>query len=219
MNFSRRFFLIATILVFATCARHAYDATWKAPNTRYKDYNKILVVGVIQDTDLTQRRAMETHLVNDLHKLGYTAVSALAEFGAHGLASLAQEQTYQVLCNKGIDGMLTIALLNKSSEHAYVPAQVKYKSNLFYYNRILSYREMAADLNSPTLDSAAFQWESIFFDVTTLEPLYIVQTKYFAAHAIETEAQRYGKNIVSGMVDNKLLRKKAPVKADTVHAF
>ena len=50
---------------------------------------------------------------------GLIAVSALDEFGTGGLANLAQEETYVKLCNKGIDAVITIALLDGKKEKVF----------------------------------------------------------------------------------------------------
>src|SRR5215218_9243884 len=105
MNLLKHFFYVVLLLVLAACARHAYITTWKAPNITPRSFTKNLVVGVINDSDLTLRRIIEAHLVDDLDHLGYTAVSALAEFGPKGLSNLAQEETYRRLCDQGIDGV------------------------------------------------------------------------------------------------------------------
>ena len=109
-----------------------------------------MVVGIIKDSSTALRKKMETHLVNDFRSVGYDAVSALEEFGVGGLAGLEQEETYIKLCNKGIDAVITIALLDRNKEKFYVPARVKYYSNLYYYNRIWNYNTIQADLTSST---------------------------------------------------------------------
>jgi hypothetical protein len=179
-----------------------------------------MVVGIIKDSGVALRSQMEAHLVNDLKNLGYSAVSALSEFGKGGLANLEQEETYIKLCNKGIDAVITVALLDGKKEKFYVPARVKYYSNLYYYNRIWNYQIIQADLISPKEqyeESTQYTWESILFDLQTLSPVYTAQTKSFDPASTETMAHEYGKLIVANMVKNKVLVKKSffeePLKA------
>jgi hypothetical protein len=151
---------------------------------------------------------METHFVNDLKEIGYNAVSALAEFGEGGLKGLEQEETYVRLCNKGIDAIITIALLDRKKEKFYVPVRVKYYSNLYYYNRIWNYNIIQANLTTspPGKDSTTqYSWETILFDLQTLSPVYTIQTKSFDAASLTGMMQQYEKLIVSNMIKNKVI--------------
>ena len=215
--------LLLFLLVLIGCSTYRSASSWKVPGRFTKPYNKLLVVGIVHDSDLTLRQRMETHFIGELQDLGYTAVSALAEFGPNGLSNLAQEDTYLMLYSKGIDGVVTIALIDKRKEERFIPAQVVYRSSMYYYDRIWNYRKIRADVQNaalPGADAAAFRWESIFFDLTTLEPVFTIQTKSFEPLAAEEQAHRYGKTIIASMVKNKVLKKQPQqVKTDTVRAF
>jgi len=152
---------------------------------------------------------MEEHFVSELKTLGYNAVSSLEEFGAGGLQGLEQEETYVKLCNKGIDAVITIALLDKQKEHYYVPAKVKYYSSVYYYNRIWNYQKIQADPLSVGADSVNTQllWETILFDLTRLTPVYSAQTKPFDPALEGAMAHTYGEMLVAGMVKSKTLFK------------
>ena len=167
-----------------------------------------MVVGIIKDTGNSLREQMESHLVNDLKSIGYNAVSALNEFGENGLKGLEQEQTYVQLCNKGIDAVITIALLDSKKEKYYVPARVKYYSNLYYYNRIWNYNTIQADImaiKTSYEESTQFLWESIFFDLETLSPVYTVQTKTFDPVSLDAMSHEYGRLIIKDMLKKKML--------------
>ena len=182
-------------------------SSWKTGN-QSRPYTKIMVVGIIKDTNIALRKEMETHFVNDLKEIGYNAVSALAEFGEGGLKGLEQEETYVRLCNKGIDAIITIALLDRKKEKFYVPVRVKYYSNLYYYNRIWNYNIIQANLTTspPGIDSTTqYSWETILFDLQTLSPVYTIQTKSFNAASLTGMMQQYEKLIVSNMIKNKVI--------------
>jgi hypothetical protein len=167
-----------------------------------------MVVGIVKDTGLSLRQQMETHLVNDLKDIGYDAVSALDEFGEGGLGGLEQEQTYIKLCNRGIDAVITIALLDRRKGKIYVPAKVKYYSNLYYYNRIWNYNTIQADMsmiNGGYEEIPSFLWESIFFDLETLSPIYSVQTKTFDPVSLNSMSHEYGRLIIKDMFKKKIL--------------
>src|SRR4051812_6534323 len=96
------FLFIAAVAVWS-CAHGPVVTTWRATNTRHVKFNKILVAGIVQDTNIALSRQMEQEFVTKLKSMGSNAVSKIDEFGPHGLANLQQEQTYQKLCGQGID--------------------------------------------------------------------------------------------------------------------
>src|SRR5215207_7805818 len=104
--------VFSILVLFYSCSSSKIITSWKASNDP-RNYHKIMVVGIIKDSGVVLRSQMEAHLVNDLKNLGYNAVSALSEFGKGGLANMEQEDTYIKLCNKGIDAVITVALLDR----------------------------------------------------------------------------------------------------------
>jgi hypothetical protein len=201
------FQLLIIAFSLCSCTSSKVITTWKAADSP-RAYKKILVIGIIKDSSISLRKQMENHLVDDLKAVGYNAVSALEEFGKGGLQNLEQEQTYIKLCNKGIDAVVTIALLDRTREKFYVPAQVKYYSNLYYYNRIWNYSSIQADLIAATKnyeESTQYLWETILFDLQTLSPVYTVQTKTFDPDSLMEMGHEHGKLIVSKMLKDKII--------------
>ena len=205
------YFLII-ILTLCNCSSSKVITTWKESGNP-RDYKKILVIGIIKDSSISLRKQMEKHLADDLKIAGYNAVTALEEFGKGGLENLEQEQTYTKLCSEGIDAVITIALLDRKKEKFYVPAQVKYYSNLYYYNRIWNYNSIQADLTSSKdsyEESTQYLWETILFDLQTLSPVYTVQTKTFDPSSLREMGHEHGKLIVSKMLKDKILSSDHP---------
>ena len=199
--------LLIIVFTLYSCTSSKVITTWKAPGNP-GEYKKILVIGIIKDSSISLRKQMEKHLADDLRTAGYNAVTALEEFGKGGLENLEQEQTYVKLCNKGIDAVITIALLDRKKEKFYVPAQVKYYSSLYYYNRIWNYSSIQADLTAGAQnyeESTQYLWETILFDLQTLSPVYSVQTKTFDPNSLKDMGHEHGKLIVSKMFQDKVL--------------
>jgi hypothetical protein len=184
-----------------------------------------MVVGIIRDDSTILRKKMETHFVGDLKAVGYNAVSALEEFGEGGLGGLEQEETYNKLCQRGIDAVITIALLDRKKEKIYVPAKVKYYSNVYYYNRIWNYNIIQADLNSVGSIKGGYEentqlsWESVLFDLLTLSPVYTARTKTFDPASVETMAHEYGKMVVADLLKKKVIEKKEAIVSEPLRAF
>ncbi|MBL7743799.1 MAG: hypothetical protein JNN00_10035, partial [Chitinophagaceae bacterium] len=74
--------LISGTLVFflIACSSTRITSSWKADNITARQYNKILVLGLINEPDRTVREEMEQHLVGDLKDMGYNAICSCDEF-------------------------------------------------------------------------------------------------------------------------------------------
>jgi len=206
----------ALILFASGCSSSKLVTAWKSPGSITRPYKKIMIIGIVKDSAVAIRKQMETHLVDDLKTNGFNAVSALEEFGKGGLANLEQEETYIKLCDRGIDAIITVALLDRRKEKIYMPARVKYYSNLYYYNRIWNYNVIQADLISGKggyEESTQYLWETILFDLQTLSPVYTIQTKSFDPSSLNTMAHEQGKMILANMLKKRIL---IPPSADTV---
>jgi len=174
--------IIATcwvLLFFIGCVPQKTSTAWKAGYVVMPVHNKIMVIGIIKDNNDSLRARTETVLVGSLKELGYNAVSALQVFGPKGLSNLGEADTYIKLCNNGIDAVLTFALLDKMKQTKYRPAKVSAGTSHYYYNRIWNYPKMQADLSEPESPHGNYLWESILFDLNTLEPLSVIQTRPF----------------------------------------
>ncbi len=213
-------FFILSLLLLQSCSSPEATTIWKE-KPPLRNYNKIMIVGLVKDS-LSLRKWMEDYFVKELNTLGYKTVSALEEFGVGGLSNMEKEATYKKLCNKGIDAVLIIALLNNGKEHTGVSPQVKYHTGLYYYNRIINYKSIQAD-PAKSKDQAGekkkFFWEGILFDLQTLSPSYTVQTESFQASSTDSLAPKYGKVILSRLVKNKIVKPQVIVRIDSLQSF
>jgi len=201
---------LGTSLILAGCGAPVIKTTWKAQHNIQPIYNKILVVAITDEQDVTLRKQLEKTLSDDLMKLGYKVVSALEEYGPKGLAASSEAETYIKLRNTGIDAVITMALIDKDKE-VYQKQKKKYRypSN-YYYNRIWNYRQIQPEaIKDEDLVNKEFFWESILFDLKTLEPQSTMQTKPFTPDMTESKGKEYEKKIIHKMVKEKILRKQS----------
>ena len=199
--------LIILALLLAGCSTSGRITHWRTPDTYSMKHKKIMVVGIVKDSLL--RRQMEEHFAGDLKELGYISVSAIQQFGYDGLGKLSQEQTYTTLCDNGIDAVITIVLIDKSKEKAFGRQRFKTNLNSFYYNRIWNYFNMQSDQVQLTADPSNHHsfWETVFFDLSTLQTLYVARTNSFKFSSADTLAHEYGTALVKNMVKQKILYK------------
>lgn len=212
--------IAAAILFFivAGCGTSSrITSSWKAGNVQPKQYNKILVLGLINEPDRTIRENMEEHLVGDLKDLGYKAVCSCDEFNPKEFENMNEKQALDKLSNSGIDAVLTIVLLDKSKEKYYVPGRVYYSPYVIYHNRFWGYyRTMYDRVYTPgyyVADTKYF-WESNFYALDGKELLYSAQSQSFEPGSAQTPGHEYGQMIIKDMVKNNVLtnQKEIPKK-------
>jgi hypothetical protein len=183
---------------------------WKTDTQQLTPYNKIMVVGIIKEEDDSLRSQVESQMVDQLTALGYYAVSSLKEFGRYGLSNIGEEGTYLKLCDNGIDAVLTLALIdqaNKSYDKKGLNTKYTYT---YYYNRIWNYRKIQNDTgNSPVVHR--YRWESILFDLGSLQPQCVMQVKTPLDISSQHTAAVLSGYIISQMVNEKIIKKQKPL--------
>lgn len=205
----KRVYIITALIFFAGCSTSKITTSWKAPDIEHRVYEKIMVVGLINETDRQIQEKMENHFVNDLKDLGYEAVSSLATFGPKAMDSLTEEQVLAKMKAVNADAVVTIVLLDKEKERKYVPGKVTC-APYSYYSRFSNYRNsMRQRIYEPGyyITDTKYFWESNFYDMRTDKLLYSVQTASFDPDNAASLGHEYGQLIVKDMVKNKVLEK------------
>ena len=205
---------ILSVSFLLACSSSRITHSWRAETVTEKKYNKILVLGLNSETDINTRERMENHMIGDLFELGYTAVSGLKEYGPKSFRKMDEETLLEKLQNSGFDAVMTIVLLDKSKERNYVPGHVYNSPYNIYHRRLWGYYTTIYDrIYTPgyyTTNTRYF-WESNFYDLTTKELIYSVQTESFDPASSESLGHEYGRLIVKDMVKNNVLIKPATV--------
>lgn len=192
-------------LSLAGCMSSRVTTTWKSGQLAPGHYNKIMVVGIAPEQKDSLRLEIEKQLTEELTALGYNTVSYRAEFGRDGFSGLSEEATYLQLCNKGIDAVITLALIGEP-ERLNAPNKNRYTS-AYYYSRIWSYRNLAAGDNIN-------RWETILFDLSALEPRTVLQAKHTDATSSGNEVRAIVSGMIRKMTREKVLEKqKKPLPA------
>ncbi len=200
---------IFALLVMTGCSSSRITHSWKAEAIPQKNYDKIMVVGLILYNDRNLREKMENHLVGDLSERGYTAVSSLKEYGPKSFENMKEDEVIQKLHKSGVDAVVTIVLLDKKRERYYMPGRIhyspftKYQYNFPGYYNTLYDRVYSRDYYQ--MDTKYF-WESNFYSIHSNELLYSVQTESFDPDSAESLAHEYGKLIVTNLAKQQIIR-------------
>lgn len=108
-----KWILASSIVLLTACATSNITSSWIAPQTTLQHFNKILVLGLIRESDRNIQVSMEKHLMGDLRNLGYFALSSYEEYGPKAFNNMNEDEAINKLKNSGIDAVLTIVLLDK----------------------------------------------------------------------------------------------------------
>ena len=206
-------------LILAGCKSSHIIVAYESPTRPRQEYRRIVVAGIVNSENDKLRKKIEKAFADGLKELGYDAVPAFEEFGPAGIAEKSQEETYRKLCGKGIDAVITIALVDKSKEKTLrLRKSYGYPSN-YYYNRVWNYKNILADLTDKNnQNNSGYFWESILFDLLTLEAQCTIQTPSFKAIGEKSISRDFAKQIIRKMAREKVLIRKNSNK-DKLKAF
>ena len=150
-------------------------------------------------------------MTGDLVALGYQAVPAIQEYGPPSFREFEEGQLIKKPGKSGFDAVLTIVLLDKVREQSYVPGNVNYLPYGTYRRYLGGYYNTLQDrIFSPGyyVTNTKYFWESNFYDLSTGELMYSVQTESFDPASAESLGHQYGQMIVNNMVKKNVLVKK-----------
>jgi hypothetical protein len=203
-------FPLAALFLFS-CTANRLTSSWTASTAGVTTYQKIMVVGVIQNEDSLMRREMEAHMVSDLKSIGYNAVAFTESFGSNEFRLMRYDSVRKKLLEQGIDGVITINLLAKEKEQVYVKDKINVKPD---NTPLGSFWEapvtVKQDIGKPGyyVTNSQYYWESRFYDVSSVALLYAAQSTAFDVSSTQSLAHKYGKTIVNDLQKNYVLTAK-----------
>jgi hypothetical protein len=204
------------LLVFLiSCQPSKITQSWTAKNVTPKKYQKILVLGVLTETDNDLQIKMEDHLSGDLKELGYKAVAANKIFPAGTFVKGDTARAVAALNDKGFDAIMTIALLDKKKEQKYIPGHITYHTNQEQFNRFdRYYNNMSDRIFTPGYytEETKYFWENNFYDLKDKKLIYSTRTRSFDFTSKNILAHTYGLLMVNSLVGKNILIK--PETAD-----
>jgi hypothetical protein len=145
---------------------------------------------------------MEEHVAGDLRRLGYNAIKSIGVFDALEFTKTEDKDALLQFREKGIDGILTIVLLNKTTEGFFMPGSLYHLLTEYYST--LYYGLYAPDFYQ---ESTKYAWETSYYDVASGSRIYAVQTTTFQPLSIEKLSHEYGRTVVKCMLKHKVIRK------------
>jgi len=201
--------LLSVIFLLTACSSVTkITSVWKSPEANQHRVSKILVIGIIRESDRRIRERMETHMVGDLKDLGYDALSAYDKYGPKSFEGLNEKEVLEQLRGDSIDAVITVVLLDKKKERYYVPSRMVSTPYVMtqdhfwgYYQSLITRVYMPGYFEV----SERYFWESNLYDIPSNKLLFSVQTQSFAPGSTEQLAHQYGQKIVRSMMKNNVL--------------
>lgn len=195
--------LILSLLLTA-CGSTYITSSWKAANVPPAKFKKLVVIALVGNEEKNARQLIERHTVDDLKSHGYNAVCSCEEYSPEAFKGLNEKEAIAKLREEGVDGILTIVLLDMKQKKIYVPGRaVNYPVFWDYYHTI--YDQVYT--KGYYTENTKYFWESNLYDLSANQLLYSIQSQSFDPETTEKLAHEYGKKIVRKLMKNAVLIK------------
>ncbi len=197
--------------LFAACSSTHVTSSWKSPEASAVNLSvkKIMVVALLPEGQRELQKTMEKQMVDDLTSKGISAVSAYEQYGPKYFPR-NEERAIDKMHAAGVDGVLTVVLLDKNKERRYTPGTSRFAPVGFYRNWFGYYSTVYGRVYEPGYYSSAtkFYWESNLYDLSPDKLLYSAQSESFDPSSISRLAGDYSNKIVADMTKQGLVAKR-----------
>jgi hypothetical protein len=203
------FLMAAGLLSMTACTSTKLTSSWKTPDARLQQENKIMVIALVPAKERNLRVLMEDNLVSELKKEGYNAVSAYATYGPDDQLGKGDEKAaLKKFRNSDVDQVMTIAMVDKSQEKKYVPNYGAY--GYPYYGGFWPYyRGWYGRMYDPGYYqvNTTYQWDTNLYDLKEKKLLYNAQTDAVDPPTAYRQAYLFARQIVKDMHKQQLIAK------------
>jgi hypothetical protein len=199
------------LIFLFSCTSTQVVSSYKDESAPAKQYKKILVLGLFQQKERSVKQETEKELADRLTGLGYTAITAMDEYGPKAFEKIAEDQITEKVKADGYDAVITTAVLDTKKEERYQPGNVRYQPVGVYYNRFGRYYSTVYNkIYDPGYytESTNYFLETNMYDVKSGNLVYSVQTKAFDPSSTKNMAGDNSKTIVKDMTEKGILIKK-----------
>ncbi|MHA7129329.1 hypothetical protein [Algoriphagus namhaensis] len=206
-------FLVA-VLIFAavSCSPSTKIlGSWTGPNTPAEGYNSIFVTAITEN--IVARNTIETDIDNILNEKGVEAISSFDIITPGYKAKESdKERILTEIKATGSDAILTVALLDQTSETRYVPGTTMYSPMGYggYYGRFYGYysyyNPVMYDPGYYTTDKN-YYLEINLYDVNSEELVWSAQSETTNPSSIETFSTSFSELVVSQLIKDGLINK------------
>lgn len=197
-----------SMIFLNACFSTRVVSSWKSDGVTLREYNKVLIIGLMAAQERNLRENIENRLVEAFSKQGVSAGSAYTEYGPKAFDNLDEQAALERIKGSGYDGAFTIALLDKSKEKNYVPGSVSYRP-FTYYNRFWGYfRTVYTRVYDPGYytESTNYILEANFYDLNEGKLEYSAQTKSFDPGTDQVLAYELSEALLADMMKQGIVQ-------------
>lgn len=208
-----KFKILATIVLFTLIScKPQMDYVWSKKGFEGKKINKIAVIAISKD--FSARESIENRIVNDLKENGINAISGITFLPPNASKSdWETENIAKKLIELGVDGAISVSLLNTRDKTEFVPGQPYMYPNGFYrYGGYVN--RVYGNIYSPGYYEQQTEYliESRLYDVTITSDkedalLWLGQSNIVSPSSLKDAAKSYGDNLVGYLIENKIIIK------------
>jgi hypothetical protein len=203
--------LFAAISLLAACSTTKVTSSWKSPDVTSGNFSmkKIMVAALLPEKNRELQKSMEKQLVDELKSKGVDAISAYEQFGPKYLPQ-DEHQAVAKLQESGVDGFLTIVLLDKNKEESYNPGYSQIQPVGLYRNWYGYYRTVYGRVYTPGYYSTQtkYYWESNLYNLPGEKLVYSAQSESFDPSSVNQLANDYSGKLISDMMKQGLVARK-----------
>ncbi|MDG1275792.1 MAG: hypothetical protein P8O16_00840 [Algoriphagus sp.] len=203
---------LALVTIMGACSPSTkITGSWTGPNTPSEPYKSIFVTAISEN--LVARQTIENDIDAMLQKDGVEAKSSF-DIIPPGFKATAEnkEATVAAIRDGGSDAILTIALLDQTSETRYVPGTTMYSPMGYggYYGRFSGYYSYYNPvMYSPGYYSTDKNYyiEINLYDAKTEELVWSAQSETTNPSSIETFSNAFSQLVVNQLLKDGLIAK------------
>lgn len=203
------FTLLILALAFSCSPSSKIIGSWTGPDTPSEPYESIFVTGI--SSNLVARQTIENDINTHLKERGVTAVSSF-DIIPPGFKATEEnkEATLTAIKEGGSDAILTIALLDQTSETRYVPGTTMYSPMMYggYYGRFYGYYSYYNPvMYNPGYYSTdkTYYLEMNLYDVQTETLVWSAQSETTNPSSIETFSRTFSELVVHQLIKDGLI--------------
>lgn len=208
--------VLCTLIYFTSCSSvTTVSGTWKKPATVAQKYNKIAVIGL--SGDIVKRSAIEKAIVAKFAASGINAVAGtnilpdnLVDGNAdHKVDEEKKNEIANLLKKQGVDGVLTISLVNVKESEQYVPGTSFYTPYSGYYGFNSYYWGAYNMVNTPGyyVQNTNIFLASNFYNLGTEQLLWSAQTNTGNPTSLSDLSQSYASALVEKFLNAGVITK------------
>ncbi len=204
-----KWLILGSFLFFAGCKSSYIISSWGSQKNEGKNYDTILVLGLMHDKDQQLQEKIENHIAGNLNNLGYNAFTSIEKYGPNAFCEMTEKQALGKLKNSGIDAIMTIVLANKKIEKQFIPDTWPGNPNQHFQPGFWDYyRAVRKQIFEPGyyFENTQYFWETNLYEMAGQLLLYSVQSQSFNPDNKEKLAHEYAQVIIKNMSRKKVIR-------------